>query len=854
MLNLLDGLQGTLTGVSMAQLREKLRNLFGDDHLIDRQSELERPHSIAELLPYRVYDQENDLYINRDSHGFILECSPLVGANEETVNLLTGMITDGLPAGCSGQILCWASPNVAATLKRWVGMREKQGGIYARLGQRRLEHLARGGWESLLPSSPCLLRHFRCFIALSLPGKGDMRTFDQMRMLRAGLVATLSGMKIRGSVLRPEGLIAWLDEVFNPREGLDRDVPPYSPTDPINAQVGMGESQLVVGRGGLGLGAVEECEDGRRRSAFDVRCFAVRSFPEVWAQWQMARLIGDPSNDQLRPSGPFLSVFTFTIGEDVNASMKASAKATRATQQAGTDMARFVPSIREKERDWKFAKAKLDQGQKLVKGFYSVVIFARRGEGDEAERRIRGLYRANGWALAREQFVQLQTFLTALPHTLSEGLAQDLDYYGRTRTMVSWTCANLAPLQGEWRGMGDPYLQLIGRRGEPFWWNPFANTEGNYNTIVVGKSGSGKSVAMQELAAALRGAGAHVVVVDNGRSFENSGKLQGGSHVEFTAAAGLCVNPFSIIDASSFLEDGDYRGEVVELINKMVRQMCRPHERTDSVENALIAKAIMAALEVRETGKLVTMTTVGHFLRENPDARAQDLGLMLEPYMVGGLYARLFEGECNIDLGNPLTIFEMAELSGKKELQGVVLLMLMFLVFQAMYRSKRRYPVALIIDEAWELLHGEASGEFIEKFARTCRKYFGALITGTQSVDDYYKTPATLAAFQNSDWALLLAQKNESVDAIKKSGRIACDPQMETALKSLKMVEHQYSEIMVYGPMGYHIGRLILDPYSIALYSSKGQDYAQIQHLVEQGVSLEDAVDKVADRIRNARH
>src|SRR3546814_13814221 len=46
----------------------------------------------------------------------------------------------------------------------------------------------------------------------------------------------------------------------------------------------------------------------------------------------------------------------------------------------------------------------------------------------------------------------------------------------------------------------------------------------------------------------LCGAGARVVVIDDGRSFEHSAKLQGGAFVEFTMSSGFCLNPFSMIE------------------------------------------------------------------------------------------------------------------------------------------------------------------------------------------------------------------------------------------------------------------------------------------------------------------
>jgi len=173
-----------------------------------------------------------------------------------------------------------------------------------------------------------------------------------------------------------------------------------------------------------------------------------------------------------------------------------------------------------------------------------------------------------------------------------------------------------------------------------------------------------------------------------------------------------------------------------------------------------------------------------------------------------------------------------------------------FLVSEKMFHGDRSRTTSVVIDEAWNLLQGSHFAEFIEGIARRARKYRGNLITGTQSIDDYYKNTAATAAIQNTDWFCMLSQNRESVESIEKSGRISLDAAMSEALTSLKMVNHQYSEVMVYGSsIGWAVGRLVLDPYSIALYSSKGEDFAAIKDLQAQGVPLEDAVEQVANKI-----
>ena len=64
---------------------------------------------------------------------------------------------------------------------------------------------------------------------------------------------------------------------------------------------------------------------------------------------------------------------------------------------------------------------------------------------------------------------------------------------------------------------------------------------------VVGKSGSGKSVFMQEMLLSLLGTGGKVWVIDVGRWFEKTCKLLGGNFIEFTQEKSLCINPFTFI-------------------------------------------------------------------------------------------------------------------------------------------------------------------------------------------------------------------------------------------------------------------------------------------------------------------
>jgi conjugal transfer ATP-binding protein TraC len=222
---------------------------------------------------------------------------------------------------------------------------------------------------------------------------------------------------------------------------------------------------------------------------------------------------------------------------------------------------------------------------------------------------------------------------------------------------------------------------------------------------------------------------------------------------------------------------------------------------------------------------------------------------MLQPFTRDGVYGKYFDGPATIDFSNDFVVLELEELKAKKDLQSVVLLIVMYRITREMYFSRERKKI-VIIDEAWDLMHGGSTAEFIEAGYRRARKYKGSFMSATQGIDDYYKNPAATAALNNSDWVFLLRQKKESIEMLDKLGRLSMDEGMKRMLQSLRTEHGAYSEIFISSPMGSGIGRLIVDPYSLLLYSSKAEDVSAIDAKRAEGMSLPAAIDGVLEERR----
>lgn len=841
--------------LSLASARDALLSgLFGDA----RQADHARPSFALDMLshwlPYRVYDEGPGLYRNAHSKGFVLEVTPLIGADERTGEILGQFFSESLPQGACLQVLNFASPRIGAIVGPWFGPRYEQGGIYEAIAKARTNRLYDLVWKSGSAHAPFHARHVRLVLSLGVPVPGNV-TDAELTECRDGMAGMLGSLGLASNRLEPAGLLALIDELTSPTTAREPDLTHWNREDTLDVQAIRRDIELEVEDDRLILRTERFRETGRTRDGipqmgtcypdrFDVRHYGVRSTPERWAPWECARLIGDMFTDKLRFPCPAATMLCLHYPDQEAASARAGYKFMRTTSLSETKSARFLPRLSEQSAEWKHVQAELQAGKKLVKLFYGLTTISPLGDGDAHERTVKAIYKAAGWDLADERFLQLQGLVAAFPLSLADGLVHDLARLKRFRTMLSTTAANIAPLQGEYLGGAIPHLLLLGRRGQPFFWSPFENKAGNHNIAICGKSGSGKSVLLQELCTALRGAGAKVVVIDDGRSFEHSVKLQGGRFVEFTLASGFSLNPFSMVDDARAHEDEDYRLDCFAMIKAIVGQMARPSAAPSDTERGLIDRAVTQVWEALGSGGAID--DVAHALHQSENVAGKDLATAIAPFCRGGSYAGFFSGRASFALEDDFTVFEMSDLASREELRSVVLSAIMFMTGQAMTRSSRSTKKLLLIDEAWAMLKGGSMGEFVETYARTARKYGGALATATQSLNDYYKSDGARAALENSDWMLVLQQKPETIADFRKEARLDMDDRTETLIRSLKRSGTEYSEIYLKGPEVEAVGRLVLDPLSATIFSSDPDTYAAIRRHVENGMPLERAVALVA--------
>lgn len=809
----------------------------------------------ASWLPYSAWLSAEQLFVNREGLGFILEIMPQSGADDRMAEVLLSLYAT-CPPDTGIQFHLFASPHLRQTLRRYANLRVEDAdqaekakrwgrpvrneNLYRRLARQRVGHLLQGAQHSLTAGFHYTVRDFRLLMSVTYPGQADnLNQREAAVALRESMASTLRSASLPNRVGHAADLINWCAVFTNGDRMFQVDAPDlhYDDGREIRDQIVDFDTIQDARPQGLIL-----CKEGLP-NVLEARFYSVKSFPERFALWQMGSLIGDLMQPALQYTTPFLLTVGVQILDPNTIRSTVTANHVRATQNAGSKMANVMPDVQKKLQDWSAAAQSLDTGGSLVSLYHQLALFSPPEQAAAAHEAAQAIWRGRGFQLNSDVYLHRQALLASLPMTLTPRFHKDLAKMRRVSRKTLANAVHLAPLIGEWRGTRTPALVFGGRRGQLMTLDLFDNDLGNYNAAIIGAPGSGKSVLMNELAWSYRAIGAKVWMIDLGRSFEKLCHKAQGAYLEFRPDVHICLNPFSRI--TDIAED-------IDMLVPGIAKMASMQHTLDEVQYKAISAMILALF--RTHGNDLTITALRDAFKTGTieelglvnDQRIKDLAVMLNPYSRGGQYERFFEGPNSVDFDNDFIVIENEELKRRPDLHAVVNILLLHQITGEMYLTRNRRKL-LFIDELKQQLGDIGADDpikaaVVEEAARRARKYGGALITATQSADDYFGSAQMEAALACSDWMFLLRQKSESLEMLDRKGRLSMDEPKKRLLQSLRTEPGAFSEIYISSPMGEGVARAILDPATHLLFSNKLEDNAPLDELRAQGLSIDEAI------------
>jgi type IV secretory pathway VirB4 component len=302
----------------------------------------------------------------------------------------------------------------------------------------------------------------------------------------------------------------------------------------------------------------------------------------------------------------------------------------------------------------------------------------------------------------------------------------------------------------------------------------------NGNSVVFAKSGAGKSFTVKLEALRSMMMGTEIFIIDPENEYERMCDAVAGAYVRLSLSSATRINPFDlprVVDTEE--ADNALRSNLITLHGllrlmmggaqaqmlggqQMVMPALSPVEESD-LDAALIetyAKAGITNDPLTHQGLPPTIADLYDTLLHMGGTGPQ-LSQRLRKYTTG-TFAGIFSQQSNIDINNPLVVFNIRDL--EDELRPVA----MYIVLNYIWNKTKtdRKKRILIVDEAWQLMKYEDSANFLFSLAKRARKYNLGITTITQDVEDFMGSRMGRAVVANASMQFLLKQSPSAVDVL----------------------------------------------------------------------------------------
>ena len=354
---------------------------------------------------------------------------------------------------------------------------------------------------------------------------------------------------------------------------------------------------------------------------------------------------------------------------------------------------------------------------------------------------------------------QLQGWVTTL--------AVGVDNLGLRRSFDTAALAAAFPFAtAELPGSGAGAGVLYGRAatgGGLVCWDRFAQP--NYNSVILARSGAGKSYLAKLEALRSLYAGIEVAVIDPEDEYARLARTVGGTHLAL-GTPGVRVNPFDPDPA-----DGP---------EALVRRALFAHtlvpvllgEALDPAARAALDRGVLAAYHgagissdprtfARPAPTLADVTEALAGDEEDPAART--LAARLGRF-VAGSHKGLFDGPTTTRAAGHLVVFSLAALAD--ELKAAGTLLAVDNVWRAVTNPAARRRRLVVVDEAWLVMADPAGAGFLHRLAKSARKHWCGLTVVTQDAADLLGTELGQAVVANAATQILLRQAPQAIDAV----------------------------------------------------------------------------------------
>jgi type IV secretory pathway VirB4 component len=364
----------------------------------------------------------------------------------------------------------------------------------------------------------------------------------------------------------------------------------------------------------------------------------------------------------------------------------------------------------------------------------------------------------------------------------------------------------------------------------------------NGNSVVFAKSGAGKSFTVKLEALRSMMMGIEILIIDPENEYERMADAVGGAYVRLSLNSPTRINPFDlprVVDSEE--ADNALRSNLITL-HGLLRLMMGGAQAQMQGGQQVFAPALSPVEESDLDAALIeTYAKAGitndPLTHQSPPPTIADLydtllhmggtgpqlAQRLRKYTTG-TFAGIFSQQSNIDINNPLVVFNIRDL--EDELRPVAMYIVLNYIWNKTKSDKKRR--ILVVDEAWQLMKYEDSANFMFSLAKRARKYNLGITTITQDVEDFMGSRMGRAIVANASMQFLLKQSPSAVDVLSDVFKL-------TSEETKRLSQFPVGQGLFFAGQNHVHIQVVASPTETSLITTNPQQVQQIQQQNLQG-------------------
>ena len=371
----------------------------------------------------------------------------------------------------------------------------------------------------------------------------------------------------------------------------------------------------------------------------------------------------------------------------------------------------------------------------------------------------------------------------------------------RAKKIKADNLADFLPIYESYQGKDQSPVCLFRNRQKALVkYDPFHSKLLNYNTLVTGSSGSGKSFLNNLILLQSMRENSMNFIIDIGGSYRKLCKIIRGQYIDVapphtsnqtTSTDTLSFNPFALQKNERTPSSRKIKFLLAFLENLLTDQ---EGDKLSKLEKSLLEEKID---EVYKKVKTPQLTDFCESLKDSQDECLVKFSKMLYSWTGDRPYGRLLDTKINFDIENDFVVFDLKGLSNYPDLQSAMILIITDFILQrieaidpqTLYKKKR-----ILMDECWELLKGKASSHFMEYCVRTLRKTGSGITFITQGIEEIANHPIGSAIINNTATKFILQQRGD-LSPMEKILKL--NEKEISLIQGLKSKKREFSEAFI---------------------------------------------------------